>query len=333
MTSGRNEGSAKVIDRAIRRSNSRKILYDIGLVLDRYGVPSSGVKTSGGEDYTYREVYIRDGGKRKLRRILIPSFDLKTIQRRLLDEFLYEVRPHSAAYAFQAGRSILENAKQHHKCKYMFKTDISNFFYSISDQSIRRCLNARIPNLLPESLSNIIDMITLDGALPQGAPTSPHISNLIMTEFDEVIDRKARDNSAVYTRYADDITVSSDSDIVVEGMSSYVSSQLRKFGFSQNHGKTKIYCIKDRKIVTGLDVSSDLIRPKKSFRKKTENLNRIFCSYQRYKLAPIVSGRILFWRSIAPKDQDLIDISRRFWLASLRYGIDQPLKFWECDPA
>jgi hypothetical protein len=69
---------------------------------------------------------------RKARQILAPIDELKTIQRAILEKLLSHVSPHPAATAFFAGRSIVSNARQHHGCRYLYKTDISDFFPSVT---------------------------------------------------------------------------------------------------------------------------------------------------------------------------------------------------------
>jgi RNA-directed DNA polymerase len=247
-----------------------------------------------------------------VRIITSPSTELGLLQRDILSELLVQTPPHDAATAFYAGRSILNNAKQHHRCRFMLKSDIVDFFPSIKMADVLSVLSKNLSGFDMNYLRMLSVVLTCSGSLPQGAPTSPHLSNLYMQEFDELIDSACRAVGAVYTRYADDIAISADNEEGVMIVGNLVSLRLRQLGFLENPRKRKLYKPSDRKIITGLDVSGETIRPTKKFRKSTAAMLRVMIVHKRFGMARQIRGRLAFWQSISPDDHELANLSKQF---------------------
>ncbi len=147
----------------------------------------------------------KNGGERQIE---APITALKTVQWRLcrILEDVYWRRP--SAFGFVKGHSIKDNAKRHCNKKYVFNLDLKNFFHSIHFGRVRG-LFASQPFSLPLGVATIIAQICCyKGRLPQGAPTSPVISNMICTKLDRDLQNLAKSCRSHYTRYADDITFS-----------------------------------------------------------------------------------------------------------------------------
>lgn len=145
----------------------------------------------------------RSGG---LRTICAPSEELKQIQRTLLNRLLKRLPSHPSATGFEKDRSIVSNAAVHVGAQVVLRMDIKDFFNSTEADRVRAYFygigwGQEVANLL-------IRLCTYNGSLPQGAPTSPRLSNLVNYELDARLDGWARRIGAVYTRYADDITFS-----------------------------------------------------------------------------------------------------------------------------
>jgi hypothetical protein len=241
------------------------------------------------------------------RRIDCPVAGLKDVQRALLEKILSDVPPHAAATAYFPGRSVAENARKHHGCRYLYKTDISNFFGSITVDAVWRVLRLHFPYLSHGAMAELVDLTTFKGALPQGAPTSPHIANLALYEFDESISLLCRRLGATYTRYADDIAISGDDDEAMGIAAVAVRSGLAELGLAQHPSKTRLFGEIDRKVVTGLDVSGDTIRPTRAFRKKAASLVRMCEVYpnRMEKHLRRVRGYLSYWYGTTPDDPDL----------------------------
>ena len=167
----------------------------------------------------YRDFTIpkRSGGTR---RILAPDDDLKELQRRILRRLLDRLRAHPAAMGFERNRSIVSNAKAHVGRAAVLRMDVVDFFPSTSSQRVNRYFRRIGWNRQAARL--LVRLCCHDGGLPQGAPTSPRLSNLVNYRLDARLAGMARTLGAVYTRYADDVTISfsEDQDAKEGGISS-----------------------------------------------------------------------------------------------------------------
>ena len=153
----------------------------------------------------YRDFTIpkRSGGTR---RILAPDDDLKQLQRRILRRLLGRLRAHPAAMGFERNRSIVTNARVHVGQAAVLRMDLIDFFPSTSARRVRKYFRRIGWNRQAARL--LVRLCCHEGGLPQGAPTSPRLSNLVNYRLDARLAGMARRLLAVYTRYADDITIS-----------------------------------------------------------------------------------------------------------------------------
>lgn len=153
----------------------------------------------------YREFTIpkRAGGSR---RIAAPAPDLKQLQRRILQRLLSRLKAHQSATGFERGRSIVTNALVHARKPVVVRMDIKDFFGSTSAKRVEAYFRA--VGWSGEAARLLTRLSTHEGSLPQGAPTSPRLSNLVNVRLDARLSALARKLGAAYTRYADDITFS-----------------------------------------------------------------------------------------------------------------------------
>jgi RNA-directed DNA polymerase len=152
--------------------------------------------------YRAFEIAKRSGAKRSIE---APSPVLLVLQRKLLQvlEAVYE--PRAPVHGFVRARSVLTNASLHVRRAWVLNIDLADFFPSIHFGRVRGIFRAK-PFLLPDPVAIAIAQLTCSqGRLPQGAPTSPIISNIICAKMDGELRRFASEQGAVYTRYADDI--------------------------------------------------------------------------------------------------------------------------------
>jgi RNA-directed DNA polymerase len=142
------------------------------------------------------------------RTIAAPHGGLKLVQLRIL-KFLEEVfRPRQVVHGFVKGKSIVTNAEQHTDRRFVLNVDLKDFFPSINFGRVRGALIAN-PIALPPSAATVIARITcLNNQLPQGAPTSPLLSNIVCSRLDSELLRLVGALGCTYTRYADDISIS-----------------------------------------------------------------------------------------------------------------------------
>ncbi|MES2066542.1 MAG: reverse transcriptase domain-containing protein [Pseudomonadota bacterium] len=155
--------------------------------------------------YSERSIRKRSGGERK---ISAPFWPMANIQRRLLALLEEIYRPSSRVMGFVKERGIRSNAQFHVGKRLIMNIDIANFFGTIHAGRVRRRLMAKPYSLTDDVATTIAKLCTLDDVLPTGAPTSPILANIVTSSLDGVLTEFARQNGCFYTRYADDITFS-----------------------------------------------------------------------------------------------------------------------------
>jgi RNA-directed DNA polymerase len=201
----------------------------------------------------------KNGDKRK---IYIPNEELKKKQKEILKKLndIYftdtEVRRELMfCYSFKKNISIYNNALQHAGKKYILKIDLKDFFPSCTIYNASRFVK-RVLSMAEINLNDVY----YNGFLPQGAPTSPFISNLYLASFDcEVVSllRTSFSDDAVYSRYADDIVISSNSKAIFsKTLLNILSKKLDKIGFKINEDKIKKLTRSCPMRVTGFVVNS-----------------------------------------------------------------------------
>ncbi|MBI1372408.1 MAG: hypothetical protein GC159_06565 [Phycisphaera sp.] len=204
---------------------------------------------------SYQTFFIpkRNGDRR---RIDAPSAELKTLQRRINRKLLRRLKTHRAATGFERGRSIATNAAAHTGNAVVVQMDIRDFFPSTTTQRVLDYFRAI--GWEDDAARLLVDLTTHEGGLPQGAPTSPRLSNLVNHQLDARLDRLAARCHAAYTRYADDITFSfADGDpLVVRRVIRATKSILAEHGYRIHHRrKLHIRRRHERQVVTGLVVN------------------------------------------------------------------------------
>ena len=183
-------------------------LFDSGRGVDelarRLGMPEEELRRV---EPVYREFAIRkkSGGKR---RIHAPVPELKSIQRRILRRLLDRLKTHPAAVGFVRTESFVTNARRHRGRAVVVRFDIKDFFPSTGARSVGKYF--RRIGWSREATRLLLRLCTHAGSLPQGAPTSPRLSNLVNIRLDARLGGLAAKYGAVYTRYADDMTFSFD---------------------------------------------------------------------------------------------------------------------------
>lgn len=214
---------------------------------------------------TYR-IPKKSGGYRD---ILSPRIPLKCMLWDvlvLLDAFF---EPSACAMGFVKGKSIADNARTHVGKNYVFNIDLKDFFPSITRDRVFKTLLAEPFNFTQQHAGWLADLSTTkmygiepDPGLskrrvPQGAPTSPIISNAVCVRLDHRLDGLAREFGLVYSRYADDITFSSDHNVFQDGSKfrKKLEAIIIEEGFTLNPKKTRLQHRSQHQDVTGLVVN------------------------------------------------------------------------------
>ena len=258
----------------------------------------------------YRVAYLpkRDGGMRKL---YIPDALLKRIQRAIVKNLLvYEpISPYARAYRY--GASVQDNARPHIGKNKILKLDIKHFFDSIRYSAVK---NACFPStIFSEPIRILLAMLCYFGeSLPQGAPSSPTVTNIILRDFDREVGDFCAARKIAYTRYCDDMTFSGDFDEkpVIE----FVRRVLYRYGFLLNDRKTAVVSASRRQTVTGivvnekLNVSADYkrkLRQEIYYCKRygaSEHLKRKECPLDEGAYLQSLLGKIAFVLQTTPSD-------------------------------
>jgi RNA-directed DNA polymerase len=313
------------------------------------------------------------GGNRE---IDAPEQGLKRIQRRIAELLALIHTPRRCVHGFMPGGSIVKNARAHyyyaapkahrprhaHVSSWVLNVDLLDFFPTIHFGRVRGLFQAR-PFRFPLDVAKILSALcvrsfpmTGNGPLPQGAPTSPVLSNMICSSLDNQLDAFARSNGLRYTRYADDITLSTRAR---QGFpSSVVTMQTRarlhpraelgaelvkiltRHRFSVNESKVRLFGPNARKEVTGLTVGSNGPNVPRAF---VRDLRALICDYSKDKLGAserfasrfdfksgsrtavppldhVIAGKLSFLRMVKGPEDAVYRRMMNRWLASIGDG-------------
>ncbi|HEV3446044.1 MAG TPA: reverse transcriptase family protein [Gemmataceae bacterium] len=258
----------------------------------------------------YREFAIakRDGGRRK---ILAPANNLKDLQRRILRRLLARLKCHPAVHGFERGKSIVSNARCHVGKAVVLRFDLKDFFPSTTAARVHRYFRKIGWNRDASKL--LVRLCTHEGGLPQGAPTSPRLSNLVNYRLDarlaglaarprlrnprtgRLAPAQAR---ATYTRYADDLTLSfaTDDPKLIRNLIIQVKYLVGSEGYQLHlHKKLQIRRRHDRQLVTGLVVNESVNLP----RARRRWLRAVEHRLARGQEATLTPAQVAAWRALA----------------------------------
>ncbi|QXE22675.1 reverse transcriptase (RNA-dependent DNA polymerase) [Richelia sinica FACHB-800] len=155
--------------------------------------------------YKIFDIPKKSGG---IRQISTPITALKIIQQKLNQVLKTVYKPKASVHGFVSDKNIVTNAQAHTKKRYVLNIDLKDFFPSMNFGRVRGMFMATPYNLPPDVATVLAQICCHNNQLPQGAPTSPIITNMICAKMDSRLQRLAKDCKATYTRYADDITFS-----------------------------------------------------------------------------------------------------------------------------
>jgi len=245
----------------------RELSRFFGLRLDELEVQ---INNPGYEHYNIAK---KKGGKRE---IAAPDLVLKRIQRRLnrfLQAYYFCIKP-PTVHGFvtnpisdKKACNILENALPHVGKKYVLNIDLKDFFPSIHASRVKALFASDLFHFNQQLVIALTLLTTFKGKLPTGAPTSPVISNFICHELDQAMSEFCSKNKVVYSRYADDLSFSSDEKIensFIDGINQLIAAH----NFSLNPKKFRLKSANKRQSVTGLTVN-DKVNVDRRFIKKT----------------------------------------------------------------
>ncbi|MFN6525611.1 reverse transcriptase domain-containing protein [Nostoc sp. ChiSLP03a] len=253
--------------------------------------------------YTTFQIPKKTGGYRT---ISVPQSCLKIIQRKLNQVLKCVYQPKPSTHGFVVGKSIVTNAREHLRQRYVLNLDIKDFFSSINFGRVRGLLMASPYNCTEETATVLAQICCHENKLPQGAPTSPIVSNMIAARLDSQLQRLAQKYQCMYTRYADDITFST-SRSKFPGHLAWFSEEQEKLilsddlkqiiegnGFIVNESKSRLYSRYKHQEVTGITVNNKLNVKRKYIRQ----IRAMLHAWEKYGLD---NAQAEFWNKFDKK--------------------------------
>lgn len=295
--------------RRLKKTTNAPVIFEFGHLAKLLGRTekylASAVNSS---DAHYRTFKIpkRRGG---MREISAPYPALLECQRWINSHILSKAGSSYCAHGFVRRRSILTNARVHAGQKMMLKADIKDFFPSIGISRV--IMVFRKFGYAPNVAFYLASLCCLNGVLPQGAATSPALSNIISRRLDARLYGLARKFGLRYSRYADDLTFSGDR--IPARFIGYINGIIAKEGFELNEGKTRLLREKNQKIITGINVTNKQLTVPRQFKRQLRrdvfhlatkgyfdhlNNRKIFDPFY----IDTIYGRMLFWQSVEPQN-------------------------------
>jgi len=266
----------------------------------------------------------KSGGYRNLS---VPDEVMKAIQRQISEVLLIHMPVSRYAKAYRFGSSTLRNAKHHVGKQVVLKLDILHFFDSVRYSTVKDKVFPE--EIYAEPLRILLTMLCYHkDALPQGAPSSPAITNIILYEFDELVGQWCRERGIAYTRYCDDMTFSGDfnpAEVI-----RFVRLELKKLGFLLNEQKNRIQRLGQQQTVTGIVVNEKLSIPADYRRKLRQELYycRKFGFQEHLQKTGLeipedtyrmqLLGKVNYVLQVQPEDRNMLEA--RKWLLIITRG-------------
>ena len=252
------EDQSAAVDEQPRIGSRRDLARYIGIPLR--GLADVLYEADRSRFYTVKTIPKASGGTRTLHAV---SGGLKEVQRKALDKLQRDFPPSDRAHGFVPGRSIITNAIPHRRKKVVVKLDIVDFFPSIRFARVFGMFQAppfRFGREAAMTLAQLACVPEHNGPLPQGGVLSPYVANVMCRRMDQRLASIAREHRCSFTRYADDLTFSTNdaNRLDTDRLIGRVQEVVEREGFAINAPKTRVLRQSDRQIVTGIVVNDGL---------------------------------------------------------------------------
>lgn len=239
------------------------------------------------------------------RQISAPNEYLKAILRKLNDNVYFRVPRSEIAYGYVKGVKPVEAVAIHTNKKIVCKVDIHDFFGTTNTAKIKRAMMKHMG--YSQDVAYVLAVLaTLNGKMPQGSPTSPAISNLVMLDFDKELQKELPEWNI--SRYVDDIIISTNELVDPFEAVDKIKRLLTKYGYTANDKKTKVMFSSQRQSVFGLVINKKLNFSQQKYRllrAKVHNFAKNPTDMHRYRS---LLGKCNYFKQVNPqKAQKLID--------------------------
>lgn len=222
--------------------------------------------------YTHYIISKKKGGKRE---IYAPDKDLKKIQKQLnyfLQAYYLCIKPKEVhgfvihPHYLGIHCNIVANANEHVGKKFVLNIDLKDFFPSISAKQVKEIFSSRFFNFNDQIATALTLLTTYEGKLPVGAPTSPVLSNFVCHQLDSDLINFSSNHSLSFTRYADDLTFSSNNFISNDNILDIINL-IEKNNFRINEKKLRLQTSNRKQTVTGITVNEKINVDRKLLKK------------------------------------------------------------------
>ncbi len=223
----------------------------------------------------------KKGGFRKIE---APHYELMELQR-MFNYYLqtvYYLLQTKAAYAFiisvkkeKINKNILTNTENHLGHKYMLNIDLKDFFHQVKIERVRKLFRYRPFEFDKRTVGVLAKLFTNNGRLPMGAPTSPVLTNLVSIKLDHDLTKWAEELGIVYTRFADDMTFSTDRAVFNREHLDSIIRICYKHQFELNTKKTKFFDHTNQKTITGLALNETVDIENEFYDELNQDLKRL----------------------------------------------------------
>lgn len=212
---------------------------------------------------SHKKVVLEQGDKKRI--VFVPNKIVKCAQNYFLTHYLEPLSCSGNCFSYLKGKSIVDMAEAHIGNGYFLHLDIKHYFNNMDFETFKNCINANFNNsklnrlfLKKADEKEVRAILTFRGKFRQGSVTSPYVSNLYLFELDEFLNEYVKKNisKGIYTRYSDDIIISSDKRIN-KSIILMVKEQLKRYKLRLNYKKIKFSNIYSSVRVTGLTITQD----------------------------------------------------------------------------
>lgn len=236
-------------------SRGLPVLGNVNEVAALLGVSPKQLRWLSVADFGHYHSFLLEKKSGAARLIDAPKPQLKAAQRKIYELLLKKQPLHPAAHGFCPGKNVRDHAARHCGKQTVLGMDVANFFPSVSARRV--CGLFKSWGYGEDVALLLTTLTTYNGHLPQGAPTSPALANLVFTHADARLAGLARRFGAEYSRYADDMTFSGGQAFQrkLSAFSKAVQGIVKEEGFALNHNKTRQMRHGRRQVVTGLVVN------------------------------------------------------------------------------
>lgn len=225
----------------------------------------------------------------KFRWIDAPLSPLIDMQEKILYNILYKFKQHKCCVGFTKNKSVRDGANLHLGSKVLLTMDLENFFNNIKISQVIQTLDHLTYKLYLNSdpkqsrcakneILAIAQLMVFKSQVPQGAPTSPALANLVAYNLDIALSELAQQQNCIYTRYADDLAFSSvNKTFNIGQLIPTIKDLITTHGFKLNYKKTKIRRPHNRMTVTGIVINEKLTVPRwkwRNFRAQLYNISK-----------------------------------------------------------